>query len=87
MKNTPGRIEEVEIDGILVPSSWSEGNRVMTIAIHTAGELEYQIDFRNKTGKELKNYLGKRVIIKGHLQGTSILPKGIVVQTYKIIDW
>ena len=76
----------IELEGILVPDSWTSGNRVKAIAIYAAGEKEYQIDMHNKLGKELKMLLGNRVKIKG-LMSPGKNPKHIIVNAYQKIKW
>ncbi|MBU2510167.1 hypothetical protein KJ966_02475 [bacterium] len=87
MKKSSIPNKEIEIDGIVVPNSWSPRNRVITIAVNTAGEHEYLIDSCNKKGKELKKLLGKRVKIKGQLSQVSSLPMGLIVDSYQVYDW
>lgn len=87
MKNALQSTKNFEIDGILVPNSWSARNRVLTIAIHSAGEQEYLIDSKNKAGKELKKFLGKRVKIKGELWQAHSDSKRIVVNAYEVFNW
>lgn len=87
MKKSVQSTKDFEIDGILVPNSWSARNRVLTIAIHSAGEQEYLIDSKNKAGQELKNFLGKRVKIKGELLQARSDPKRIIVNAYEVFSW
>ncbi len=87
MKNLLGIDKEIKVDGILVPHTWSKGNRVTTIAIHTAGEQEYIIDPNHKTSKELKNLVGKRVKVTGQICKTKSGPRRLIVRTYEIFDW
>lgn len=79
--------QSLEIDGIIVPHKWSTGNRVAAISICAAGELEYLIDSINKTGKELKTMVGKRVILTGYLIQDDSVPQKLFVESYKIIEW
>lgn len=77
----------IEVEGILVPDSWSRQNKVITMAIHSHGEQEYLIRSDDQIDRELKKLLGKRVLIKGVLSGDGSTPGIIHVQRYSVMDW
>jgi hypothetical protein len=78
---------KIEIDGILIPYSWSNKNRVNEVSIQSTGEIEYVIEASNKKGRELKKLLGSRVFLKGHISPKKSVPRRLYVLSFKIIDW
>ena len=87
MKTSPDRKKEIEIDGILVVVRWSKKNQVKTTAVYLAGEKEFIIDSKNKAGKKLREFLGKRIKIVGKISSEKVTPKVIIVTSYEILDW
>lgn len=79
--------EEIEVDGILVPISWSGKNQVGELALYTAGEKEFYIDSGNPKGRELKKLSGKRISLIGELSDEKANPKKLLVKTYEVLDW
>jgi hypothetical protein len=89
MKNSPDVPKEtdVEVEGIVVPDSWTKESRVKTIVIQMPGEQEYLIIARHKMGKDLKKQIGRRVQIKGNFSSRRTSPKRLIVKAYKVLEW
>ena len=76
-----------EVEGILVPISWSGKNQVKETAMYSAGEKEYLIDSGNKKGQELNKLYGNRLKIRGTLTEKETVPHKLLVESYEVLDF
>lgn len=89
MENSPDspKKTDVEVEGIVVPDSWTKESHVKTIVILIPGEQEYLIIARHKMGNDLKKQIGRRVQIKGNISARKTNPKRLIVKAYKVLEW
>ena len=82
---TPAK-DRREVLGIIIPNAWDADGRTTAWAISTYNENLYQIDMRNKIGKQLSEIAGKKVKAHGILAGASGSAATMKITDYIIIE-
>jgi|WetSurSiteA1Bulk_404760.scaffolds.fasta_scaffold105623_1 hypothetical protein len=75
-----------EVLGIIIPNAWDAEGRTTAWAISTYNENLYQIDMRNKIGKQLPEIAGKKVKAHGFIAGASGSAAIMKITDYIIIE-
>lgn len=73
------------LKGLVVPSMWDDSGNITGISLAAYNEEIYLI-VNNEKGKELINYIGKKVEIEGDL-GPETGQKKIKVNSYRYSDY
>ncbi len=76
------------LKGIVIPYNWDENGNIVSIAVSTAGELEYPIEM-NGMGKSLLRQINHLVRLEG-IVGVIKDQKNnamIKVNTFEILNW
>ncbi len=71
------------IRGIITASGWDEENKVTSITLSTADEMEYLVHQDNK-GRQLLRFLQKEVVVSGVVAEDALGRKNITVLSYAI---
>ena len=87
MKESKSGFRKVVVEGILIPSQWNSKHEVTSIMVSAPGENEYFIDRGNQIGKELFNFLSRKVRLEGNLRNLKTDHQSLEVIRYEIIDW
>lgn len=75
-----------EVLGIIIPNAWDADGRTTAWAISTYNENLYQIDMRNKIGKQLSEIAGKKVKANGTIDGSGGSAAIMTITDYTIIE-
>jgi hypothetical protein len=84
-KNIKDKRSRLFLKGIVVPSKWDDSGNITGISLAAFNEEIYHIT-NNGKGKELINYLGKKVEIEGDLDPAT-RQKKIKVNSYRYSDY
>jgi hypothetical protein len=75
-----------EVLGIIIPNAWDADGRTTAWAISTYNENLYQINMRNKIGKQLSKIAGKKVKAHGIIKGSSGSSAIMTITDYILIE-
>lgn len=75
-----------EVLGIIIPNAWDADGRATAWAISTYNENLYQIDMRNKIGKQLHEIAGKKIKASGTVGGTGGSAAIMTITDFIIIE-
>ena len=70
-----------DITGIVMNHNWDEDGKVIQIAIYTNKEEVYPIE-HNQKEKELLNYIGSKVSVKGEMLRKNNGEQSIIVKNF-----
>jgi hypothetical protein len=76
-----------DIEGIIIPVHWDEEGNSIAIALATLQEEEFLINMNTAKGKELLEFLQKKVKIHGSVTTLDNNQKMITIQTYQPIAY
>ena len=77
---------EVRITGIIIPTNWHENGTPCAWGVSAIDEKIYQIDMRNKNGRELKKMLKKKIQVAGRLVQQEPNKMTVLVRSFVVMD-
>jgi hypothetical protein len=75
-----------EVLGIIIPNAWDADGKTTAWAISTYNENLYQINTRNKIGKQLHEIAGKKVKAHGIIKSSSGSATIMTITDYIVIE-
>jgi hypothetical protein len=75
-----------EVLGIIIPNAWDADGNTTAWAISTYNENLYQINTRNKIGKQLSEIAGKKVKASGIVKSSASSTAIMTITAYIVIE-
>jgi hypothetical protein len=75
-----------EVLGIIIPNAWDADGRATAWAISTYNENLYQINMRNKIGKQIPEITGKKIKASGTIGCTAGSAATMTITDFIIIE-
>ena len=85
MAKKKGHISEnsaIDLEGIIIPMKWDEDGNPTAVALATSKEEEFLVNMRNARGRELLDYLQRKVKITGWIDKLDNNQKMITIRRY-----
>ena len=84
MRTSDDQIDPIaDIIGIIMPHNWDEDGKAIQIAVYTIKEEVYPVE-QNQKEKELFNFIGKKVAVKGKILRRDGGSSSIIVKNYSL---
>ena len=77
--------DKIKIKGVLIPKSWDEDGRVLTVQIASSSEKNYDLEFVTLKSKELLKHLTKEIEVIGVLNQYGDGTQVVKVSSYKLL--
>ena len=81
-----GRSKDITATGIVIGSEWDDCGNPTVVSISTNDERELIVDARRKKGRELKQFLRRKVQVTGRILRTPDDREMIAVSAFKIFE-
>lgn len=75
------------IEGIIIPVRWDKDGNPITVALATSQEEEYPINMKNEKGKNLLQFLQKKVRIAGLITTLANNQKMVTIRKCQLIAY
>lgn len=81
-KDSKPKEQTCVMEGIIIPIRWDENGNSIAVALATSQEEEFLVNMKNAKGKELIEFLQKKVKIHGSLTTLDSNQKMITIRKY-----